>query len=153
MVEVFVRQFRERGVQPVPVFDDPLLRPCPERFQLPAGGGVVLVEVHPLSRYGSTPPASGTLEPRLPRRLTSHDRTSHRLEKQCCGRPDRSDPPHGFSVRISVWWVGLSMGPSGAATQLIVPEGFRKSGRLDLNQRPLGPEPSALARLSYAPSS
>jgi integrase len=27
-----------------------------------------------------------------------------------------------------------------------------KSGRLDLNQRPLGPEPSALARLSYAPS-
>ena len=26
-----------------------------------------------------------------------------------------------------------------------------KSGRLDLNQRPLGPEPSALARLSYAP--
>ena len=26
-----------------------------------------------------------------------------------------------------------------------------KSGRLELNQRPLGPEPSALARLSYAP--
>ena len=28
----------------------------------------------------------------------------------------------------------------------------RKSGRLDSNQRPLGPEPSALAKLSYAPS-
>ena len=28
---------------------------------------------------------------------------------------------------------------------------LNKSGRLDLNQRPLGPEPSALARLSYAP--
>ena len=26
-----------------------------------------------------------------------------------------------------------------------------RSGRLDLNQRPLGPEPSALARLSHAP--
>ena len=29
--------------------------------------------------------------------------------------------------------------------------GSVQSGRLDLNQRPLGPEPSALARLSYAP--
>jgi integrase len=28
---------------------------------------------------------------------------------------------------------------------------LEKSGRLDLNQRPLGPEPSALARLSHAP--
>ena len=27
-----------------------------------------------------------------------------------------------------------------------------KSGREDLNLRPLGPEPSALAKLSYAPS-
>ena len=30
--------------------------------------------------------------------------------------------------------------------------GGRWSGRLDLNQRPLGPEPSALARLSHAPT-
>ena len=27
----------------------------------------------------------------------------------------------------------------------------KKSGRQDLNLRPLGPEPSALAKLSYAP--
>jgi hypothetical protein len=37
----------------------------------------------------------------------------------------------------------------GLAEGLIAME---KSGRLDLNQRPLRPERSALARLSYAPS-
>ena len=41
------------------------------------------------------------------------------------------------------WW--------GPYCKSFIPITFVKSGRLDLNQRPLGPEPSALARLSYAP--
>ena len=52
----------------------------------------------------------------------------------------RTDPPRRFSVQSSAWWVGLSFEPCGEATQPVSPEGFKKSGRLDLNQRPFGPE-------------
>src|SRR3954453_8567808 len=36
--------------------------------------------------------------------------------------------------------------------QVLVPQKVTKSGREDLNLRPHGPEPCALAKLSYAPS-
>jgi hypothetical protein len=49
------------------------------------------------------------------------------------------------SVAVSAYPVKRKNPPTTAVN------GSSKSGRLDLNQRPLGPEPSALARLSYAP--
>ena len=41
-------------------------------------------------------------------------------------------------------------GPWGIWAEM--PRNLKWSGRLDLNQRLLGPEPSALARLSHAPT-
>ena len=44
-----------------------------------------------------------------------------------------------------------SKGITAATSQVVAQNGLKKSGRHDLNMRPLRPERSALARLSYAP--
>ena len=56
-----------------------------------------------------------------------------------------------LSVPLSVPRVGLFRKSIFPATQVVAIKRLAKSGRLDLNQRPLRPERSALSRLSYAP--
>jgi hypothetical protein len=50
----------------------------------------------------ATPPASGTLEPRFPSRLASHDWTSHRVKGTTVRSPEQPASYTEFSVRFSV---------------------------------------------------
>ena len=64
---------------------------------------------------------------------------------------ERVAAEHGSPHKIPHTAVETEMAAEAAIAAIIEVESFVQSGREDSNLRPLGPEPSALARLSHAP--
>lgn len=70
-----------------------------DRFELPAGGLVGLVELLASAPDGGTPPARCAVEPRPPRRLASHNGSTMEFEDRH-RKPVSADPRDGIQCPI-----------------------------------------------------
>ncbi len=69
----------------------------------------------------------------------------------CLGVSSNEERTNGFR-QLCPSLCRKTVSPQECRLDFCIHDGPSKSGRLDLNQRPLRPERSALARLSYAPN-
>ncbi len=144
-VQVCVRQFRERGVPPVAVADDAVLGQGTNRVEFAASSDKILVELLPLAADGGTPPARCPMQPGLVRnfRFASHFGSPMKVgELSQKTQVSRPGGPHSVSQPVSYGSAAFHY-PFSIEQEVQYCQGFMKSGRLDLNQRPLGPEQQA----------